>query len=239
MVAVPFRGTRYPLLEFVLTPYYEQGLRELIVCLGHLGDQIRNYFGDGSRVGLRIRYSDSGDVGTARRLRDALAIVPDEDVIVACADVHHSLDLGALEASGRSDDEALAVVMLAKPGPADGRPPNVALDAAGRVVDYGWGTAAGVRRGHDVGVMRARGLLAKRLGSGAQASINGDLYPELIRRGELHGLLGSGIFRDVGTPERHAEFCRFVGREGAIPLSLAHALDGSSLGSRPGVSQER
>jgi MurNAc alpha-1-phosphate uridylyltransferase len=47
------------------------GVRDVVYCIGHLGDQIRSFVDDGSRWGLRVRYVDEGEQlrGTAGALR--------------------------------------------------------------------------------------------------------------------------------------------------------------------------
>jgi NDP-sugar pyrophosphorylase family protein len=51
-----------------------QGVDEVVLCIGHLGEAIREAIGDGARFGLRVAYADEGDgrLGTAGALRHAL-----------------------------------------------------------------------------------------------------------------------------------------------------------------------
>lgn len=53
------------------------GIREVVICCGHLGDQIEAFAGDGSRFGLSIVYSHDGDrpLGTGGALRAALPLL--------------------------------------------------------------------------------------------------------------------------------------------------------------------
>ncbi len=51
----------------------EQGFKEVVLCVGHLAQQIEFYCGDGSRWGLKIRYSEDGPklLGTGGALAKA------------------------------------------------------------------------------------------------------------------------------------------------------------------------
>ena len=37
------------------------GITDVIVIVGHLADQVRDFLGDGSRFGIQVRYVDVGD----------------------------------------------------------------------------------------------------------------------------------------------------------------------------------
>jgi NDP-sugar pyrophosphorylase family protein len=66
-----------PFLEHQLEYLRAQGIRRVVVCAGHLGDQIQAHFGDGSRWGIRIDYSFDGpaQLGTAGAIKQALPLL--------------------------------------------------------------------------------------------------------------------------------------------------------------------
>src|SRR5690606_29216295 len=45
-----------PILEVVLGNLRNHGFRRVTLCVGHLGELIRTFFGDGARLGLQIEY---------------------------------------------------------------------------------------------------------------------------------------------------------------------------------------
>lgn len=63
-----------PFLAHQLRLLAAQGIREIVICVGHLGDQIEAFAGDGSRFGCNIIYSHDGNtlLGTGGALRRAL-----------------------------------------------------------------------------------------------------------------------------------------------------------------------
>jgi NDP-sugar pyrophosphorylase family protein len=69
-----------PFLFHQLHLLYEQGVRQAIICLGHLGEQVVQAVGQGSAFGLEIHYSFDGPtlVGTAGAIRRALPLLPDQ-----------------------------------------------------------------------------------------------------------------------------------------------------------------
>jgi NDP-sugar pyrophosphorylase family protein len=66
-----------PFLAHQLRLLVEQGISDIVICCGHLGEQIETFVGDGSRFGCRIQYSYDGDalLGTGGALRQALPLL--------------------------------------------------------------------------------------------------------------------------------------------------------------------
>src|SRR5438552_3831532 len=60
-----------PFLQIQMELLHDSGARHFVLCLGHLADQIRSAFGDGSNLGVRIDYSMEGEclLGTAGALK--------------------------------------------------------------------------------------------------------------------------------------------------------------------------
>src|SRR5262249_38103822 len=50
-----------PFIDHQLALLHRNGVRTVVMCLGYLGEQVRDHCGDGSRYGLRLRYSFDGD----------------------------------------------------------------------------------------------------------------------------------------------------------------------------------
>src|SRR3989344_4400590 len=52
---VPVNGK--PFLEHLINLLKENGIKEVIILTGYLGEKIENYFGDGSKLDIKIKYS--------------------------------------------------------------------------------------------------------------------------------------------------------------------------------------
>jgi NDP-sugar pyrophosphorylase family protein len=63
-----------PFLDHQLELLSRQGFSRVVLCIGHLGEQIEAAFGDGGGYGIALEYSHDGKnlVGTAGALRQAL-----------------------------------------------------------------------------------------------------------------------------------------------------------------------
>lgn len=63
-----------PFLAHQLRLLQSGGVTEVVLCVGHLGEQIQAFAGDGSAFGMKIAYSFDGDrlLGTGGAIRKAL-----------------------------------------------------------------------------------------------------------------------------------------------------------------------
>lgn len=63
-----------PFLAHQLRLLQQAGIRQVVLCAGYLGEQIRDFAGDGSRFGVEVRYSFDGEtpLGTAGAIQKAL-----------------------------------------------------------------------------------------------------------------------------------------------------------------------
>ncbi len=102
-----------PFAHWQLALLRDRGVRDVTFCLGHLGEQVEAEVGDGSRFGLRARYSYDGDrlLGTGGALRKALGQLGDP-FFVLYGDSYLPIDLGAVQRSyEKSGRPALMTVL--------------------------------------------------------------------------------------------------------------------------------
>lgn len=85
-----------PILETIVSHIAEQGFTEFYFCINYLGEQIRAYFGDGERWGIKIHYIEENNrLGTA----GALSLIKDTlkaPFVVMNGDLLTKVDLRSL-----------------------------------------------------------------------------------------------------------------------------------------------
>ncbi|MDD5037984.1 MAG: sugar phosphate nucleotidyltransferase [Dehalococcoidales bacterium] len=65
-------------LEYQLESLRENGIRDVLLCLGYMGDQIESQFGNGKKYGVTIKYSrEDKPLGTAGALKKAEDLLDD------------------------------------------------------------------------------------------------------------------------------------------------------------------
>lgn len=85
-----------PVLELLLRRMQRAGVTDVILAVNHLRHLIEAFFGDGSKLGVRIRYCDEDKpLGTAGALGNMLDQL-DENFFVSNGDLLTSMDLRAM-----------------------------------------------------------------------------------------------------------------------------------------------
>lgn len=82
-----------PFLEYQLNLLVRCGISDIVLCIGYLGEKIKNYFGDGKRFGVKIKYSEETEklLGTAGALKNAVDLL-DDIFFVTYGDAYLILD---------------------------------------------------------------------------------------------------------------------------------------------------
>lgn len=67
-----------PFFEYQLALLKGGGIMDIVLCIGHMGEQIERHFGDGREYGVNIKYSvEDKLLGTAGALKKAEALLND------------------------------------------------------------------------------------------------------------------------------------------------------------------
>ena len=67
-----------PFLGYQLELLRSAGIKNIVLCIGHMGDQIERFFGNGTKYGVNIKYSfEDKPLGTAGALKKAEDLLND------------------------------------------------------------------------------------------------------------------------------------------------------------------
>ena len=92
---IPIEGV--PVLEREIISLREQGFKDIIMTVSHMGDKIMNYFKDGSKLGVSIQYYNEvtplGNAGALFKLREQLE---DEPFLLLNADAVFDVDFNRM-----------------------------------------------------------------------------------------------------------------------------------------------
>jgi len=89
-----------PILEIIIKRLKKFGFREFVLAVGYKSKMIENYFGDGSELGVRIRYlvekKSSGTAGPLSQLAEKLKISKNESFLLMNGDIMTKLNFSKM-----------------------------------------------------------------------------------------------------------------------------------------------
>ncbi len=92
---VPVNGR--PFLAYQLDVLRQAGIKDIVLCIGHLGEDIIHHFGDGHDYGVHLRYSSEDEMllGTGGALKKAAPLL-DEHFFVMYGDSYLRFDYAGM-----------------------------------------------------------------------------------------------------------------------------------------------
>lgn len=197
---VPVAGE--PFFSHQLRLLRTAGYRHVIVCAGHLGEQIVAAYGDGAAWDMRIEYSFDGPrlLGTGGALIRALPLLGDA-FLVLYGDSYLRVDYATVERVFHQSGQPALMTVYQNHGRHDAS--NVWFED-GRIRCYDKARPIPEMRHIDfgLGVLRADALANEP----ADAFVDlADVYRRLAAEGRLAGYEVSERFYEIGSPEGLAE----------------------------------
>ena len=185
-----------PLLERTMRYLQGHGITEFVLCVAYLKKQIIDTFGDGSSSGFKIQYAQADTpLGTAGQLRTAAPFL-DSHFLVMNGDIVTDMNITKL-VEAHANAKAAATIALKEFGV---KIPygHVVVDKGGRVTAFEEKPTLSYMANAGVYVMEPRVL--GEIPSGAVASLETDVFPKLIAKGEtIQSFFESAYWADVGS----------------------------------------
>jgi NDP-sugar pyrophosphorylase family protein len=203
-----------PFVDWQIEALVASGLRDVVMCIAHLGDSIRDHVGDGAKLGARVVWSEEGPelLGTGGALRVALPLLRDT-FLVTYGDSYLPFDYAAPLRTLAAHDDCDAVMAIFKnEGKWDTS--NVVTDGE-RVLRYekGMGASDSTFDHIDYGATALRRSLLESLPSNASQPLGLDaLQRDLAARKRLRAFVAHARFFEIGSPEGLAELDRHLQR---------------------------
>jgi mannose-1-phosphate guanylyltransferase len=169
---------------------------------GHLAHGVRNVLGDGSALGLDIRYvEEPRPLGTGGAVKYAEALL-DERFLMLNGDVLTDFDLSAQIAAHERTGACGTLALTSVDDPTNYG--LVRIGEGGEVREFIEKPSADMVDSANVsaGVYVLQRSVLDDLTHGEPASIERDVFPRLVGEG-LHGQVVDGYWLDIGTPERY------------------------------------
>jgi mannose-1-phosphate guanylyltransferase len=194
-----------PFLEIELLHLKEYGVDEVILSTGYLPAVFDEYFGDGSRLGMKlIHVTEDEPLGTCGAIKNVAEHLGTDPVIVCNGDILTDLDINALVTYHREKGAAVTITLTPVEDPtAYGLVP---LDEDGRIKEFlekpSWDQVVTNLINAGTYVLDPRVL--EQVPPGENYSFERQLFPDLLEQGEpLYGFPSECYWLDLGTPEKY------------------------------------
>ena len=204
---VPIGRREKPFLEYVLRLMAFHGLKDVLLLVGCKGNQIRNYFRDGSFLGLRLSYAhDNRDFpGTGGAVLNALrlGLLPEDDtILIYYGDILSDINLKEMLKAHHSSGAAatIAVSMTYR------LPVSIAKLNRNWIVEFEEKPALKLPVG--IGILAVEGETLQHIANlhkkGRDLDLMRDFIPYLIKQGmPVKAYVTDAFWYDIGSLEKY------------------------------------
>jgi NDP-sugar pyrophosphorylase family protein len=191
-----------PFIDHQLALLRQNGVRRVVLCLGHLGEMVERHLGHGSAHGIEVRYSYDGDrlVGTAGAMRRAASLLG-ELFFVLYGDSYLEIDYRAVLAALPPPPAVALMTVLRNQDRWDH---SNAVFRAGRVLRYDKHEASDDMEYIDYGLSLLRASVLEHVPPDRPADL-ADLFTGMAERGQLAGYEVTRRFYEIGSPRGLAD----------------------------------
>jgi len=194
----------HPFLEHLIGYLKKHNVNEIILTLSHLPEQIRSYFGDGGRFGVKISYLvEELPLGSAGAVKNAEKFL-DSSYIVFNGDIFTDFDLSSMINLHCERNAAATIALTSVEDPTSYG--VVETDSQGRVKDFkekpNWGEVTS--KMINAGIYILEPEILNYIPPKDFFTFEHDVFPAAIEKGQvLYSYPFETYWIDIGTPEKY------------------------------------
>ncbi len=210
-----------PVLQYEIEFLAAQGMKDIIITVGHLAEHITDYFGDGSQFGVKIEYfiedKPLGNAGALFKLMAEGKLT--EDFVLLIADAMFDIDFQRFISFHQSKKALASLFTHPNSHPYDSG--LVVTDSKTKAV-VSWLTKEDERPIYyknrvNAGlhilspeILRLSGIKAEDIGVSRGVDLDRDILKPLVFTGRIFSYDSPEYCKDMGTPDRLYEVCSDV-----------------------------
>lgn len=193
-----------PMIQWQIENLKACGVLRIIIIIGHLGEKIREYFGDGAALGVEISYIEEmvplGSAGALYDLKDRLG---GRDFLLVFGDVMFDVDLETMVRFHEGHGGAATLLVHPNSHPYDSD--LTVMDRDCRIVrfdskentrDYWYDNCV------NAGIYVLSGRVLKHMTERKRCDLEKDLLAPLAKKGQVYGYRTTEYVKDAGTVDR-------------------------------------
>ena len=193
-----------PMMEYIVELLTAHDLRDLAVTLQYLPEQIKEYFGEKSPLGVNFTYFlEEEPLGTAGSVKNAASFL-DDTFLVISGDCLTDINLSAAIDFHRQKKTLVTIVLTPQENPLEYG--IVMVNEKGRIIRFlekpGWGEVFSDTVNTGIYILEPEVLAY--IPTGKKFDFSRDLFPLLMEKGQpLYGCVLPGYWCDIGNLEQY------------------------------------
>ena len=195
-VMIPFWNK--PFLEYVRRVFSSQGFHNFILCVGYLGEQIEEYYGQN----MVYSYDGKTPLGTGGVVKKAKPILDDEFILIN-GDTYLKIDYHDLISDFHKSKKLAMMLVYTKR-----KKRNDVLVKGKEIVRYDKKMRKGVNAVW-TGVLITKKELLNLMPKKESFSLEEEVFPKLIKMKQLAAHVTKNKFYPIGRPEQIKEFIKY------------------------------
>ncbi len=194
-----------PLLEHTINLLKKNDIRNIILSIGYMGEKIKEYFGNGSKLGVNISYVEENEpTGTAGALRLAKPLLDDCNFIMINGDNLYKIDYPEMIQASLSNG---AVATIALTTVSDPSKFGVAKMKGTRIVDFVEKPKPDEAPSNliNAGIYIFNSKIFDYIPDKHFSMIETEVFPKLIADEQFYGYVMEGQWLPAGTLEEYEQ----------------------------------
>lgn len=200
---IPILGK--PLLEWQIEKCKENGITEIILIVGHLGNRIKEYFGDGTAWDVSVSYVEEKEpLGTAGAFFYLKDMVGTEDFLMVYGDVFWDIDVDRMLKYHREKHSMCTLFVHPNTHPFDSdlimqdeSSRIIGIDSKHNVRDYWYDNLV------NAGLYVINGQVCEKVARPDKVDLEKQIFHKMIEDGEaIYGYRSPEYIKDAGTVDR-------------------------------------
>lgn len=190
-----------PILEHQIELLRKYDIRDIVISIGYLGDKIKEYFGNGSRFGVKITYvEESESMGTGGPLRLAKHLL-NETFVMTNGDNLIDIDLDEMYNFHKENKAEATVALTSVQDPSQY---GVIVLEGAKILEFVEKPKKGEAPSNiiNAGLYIIEPEVTESVEDG-EVSIEKDIFPKIADKGKLFGFSFSGDWFSTDNQERY------------------------------------
>lgn len=193
-----------PILQYQIESLQKQGIKDIVLVIGYLGNVIKNYFADGSKFGVKIKYIEEKEpLGTAGSLYYLKNSLKEEDFLLICGDLIFDIDVMRFYKAHKAKNGIATLFTHPNSHPYDSG--IIIADEEGKVLN--WLHKEDERKWYrnrvNAGLHFLSSEIFKKFTELKRVDLDRDILKPLISEGSLYVYDSPEYVKDMGTPDRY------------------------------------